>query len=126
MGGSSLYGKNNRIYLLNTHKNATFILQSLINLLNEDAIDRFVGDKAYDTNKIRDFLKEKNIKAEIPNKRNRKVTYRFDKTIYKWRHKIENLFCKIKENRHLSIRFDKLDCTFMGFIAMALIKLEVC
>lgn len=98
----------------------------MINLLNDTEIERFVGDKGYDTNKIRDFLKSKNIKAEIPNKRNRKERCRFDKTVYKWRHRIENLFCKIKENRRLSMRFDKLDVTFMGFIAIALIKLEVC
>lgn len=98
----------------------------MLNLLNVKSVNRFVGDKGYDTNKIRETLKDMGIAAEIPNKRNRKVQYRFDKTVYKWRYRIENLFCKIKENRRLSMRFDKLDQTFMGFIAMALIKLEVC
>lgn len=67
-----------------------------------------------------------NIKAEIPNKRNRKIPFRFDKTIYKWRYRIENLFCKLKENRRLAMRFDKLDTSFMAFIVLALIKLQVC
>ena len=98
----------------------------MLELLNKEEISRFVGDKGYDTDRIRSALKERDIAAEIPNKRNRKVKCRFDKTVYKWRHRIENLFCKIKENRRLSMRFEKLDCTFMGFIAMALIKLEVC
>ena len=114
------------VQISGAEKHDSKVAIEMINLLNEDAIDRFVGDKGYDTNKIRYCLKEKNIKAEIPNKGNRKKKYRFDKTVYKWRHKIENLFCKIKENRRLSMRFDKLDHTFMGFIAIALIKLEVC
>lgn len=98
----------------------------MMGLLNTQAIKRFVGDKAYDTNKIRGWLKDNNIAAEIPNKRNRKNKFRFDKTVYKWRHKIENLFGRIKENRRLAMRVDKLDTSFMGFIALSLIKLQVC
>ena len=98
----------------------------MLNLLNHKAINRFVGDKAYDTNKIRQELDDMDIKAEIPNKRNRKKTFRFDQTIYKWRYRIENLFCRIKENRRLSMRCDKLDTSFLAFIALAFIKLIVC
>jgi transposase len=98
----------------------------MMELLNVEAIERFVGDKAYDTNRIRDWLKDNNIAAEIPNKRNRKNKFRFDKTVYKWRHKIENLFGRMKENRRLAMRVDKLDTSFMGFIALSLIKLQVC
>jgi transposase len=95
----------------------------MMGLLNKEAIKSFVGDKAYDTNKIRDWLKDNNIAAEIPNKRNRKNKFRFDKTVYKWRHKIENLFGRIKENRRLAMRLDKLDSSSIGFIALSLMKL---
>lgn len=98
----------------------------MLSLLNHKAVNRFIGDKAYDTNKIRQELDNMGIKAEILNKRNRKILFRFDKTLYTWRYKIENLFCRIKENRRLSMRFDKLDSSFMAFIALAFIKLEVC
>ena len=100
--------------------------EPMLNYLNLREIDRFVADKAYDSNKIRAFLKNNEIYAEIPAKRNRKTHIRFDKTVYKWRHKIENLFQKIKENRRLCMRFDKLDVTFMAFVAIALIKLQAC
>ena len=50
---------------------------------------------------------------------------RCDKTVYRWRHRIENLFCRLEENRRFAMRFDKLDVTLMGSIALALIKLEV-
>ena len=100
--------------------------EPMLNYLNLEEIERFVADKAYDTNKIREFLKNNGIHAEIPNKRNRKTPFRFDKTVYKWRYKIECLFQKIKENRRLCMRFDKLDITFLGFLALAFIKLQVC
>jgi hypothetical protein len=55
----------------------------MMSRLNLRRIERFVADKAYDTNKIRGFLKDNEICAEIPNKKNRKTQFRFDKTIYK-------------------------------------------
>jgi transposase len=101
-------------------------VEEMLNHLNLQEIERLVADKAYDTNKIRDFLKNNGIHAEIPNKRNRKIAFRFDKTIYKWRYRVECLFQKLKENRRICMRFDKLDVTFLGFIALAFIKLQVC
>jgi hypothetical protein len=31
-------------------------------------------------------------------------------------------FGKLKENRRLAVRYDKMDATFLGFIAMAVLK----
>ena len=123
-----IMGRKEPIYIqitgANTHDAKPAL--EMLNLLNHKAVNRFIGDKAYDTNKIRQGLDDMNIKAEIPNKQNRKILFRFDKTVYKWRYRIENLLCRIKENRRLSMRFDKLDTSFMAFIVLALIKLIVC
>jgi transposase len=136
--GKNVAGKGSKIHIIMGKEDAicvsitgaqtydSEVTEEMMNFLNLDEIRRFVADKAYDTDKIRDFLKENDIQAEIPNKKNRKTPFRFDKTVYKWRYRIENLFQKLKENRRLSMRFDKLDCTFMAFVAIALIKLEVC
>ena len=94
--------------------------------LNFLGIERFVADKAYDNKKIRQFLIKNGVQPEIPNKKNKKAPVRFDKTVYKWRYKVENFFQRIKENRRLSMRYDKLDATFAGFFALALIKIQVC
>ncbi|MDR2598343.1 MAG: transposase [Holosporales bacterium] len=67
-----------------------------------------------------------NIEGCIPNKKHRDYTYSFDKTVYKWRHRVENLFQRIKENRGLAMHYEKLDSTFAGFLALAILKLEVC
>jgi len=43
--------------------------------------------------------------------------------MYRKRHIIERLFGSLKENKRLAMRFDKLDSTFLSFIALGLAKL---
>jgi len=136
--GKNVAGKGSKIHIIMGAKDVICVdltgaqvhdsklAEPMLNHLNLKEIDRFVADKAYDSNKIRSFLNANEIYAEIPGKRNRKTRVRFDKTVYKWRYRVENVFQKIKENRRLCMRFDKLDVTFMAFVAIALIKLEVC
>jgi transposase len=71
-------------------------------------------------------LKTQDIEAEIPPRCNRTFQRAYAKTVYAWRREIENLFAKRTENRRLALRFDKLEATFGGFIALALIKMDVC
>jgi hypothetical protein len=61
----------------------------------------------------------------IPGRKNRKQPIIYDKVMYKIRRKIEMLFGKIKENRRLAMRFDKADVAFLGFIALAIIKIII-
>jgi len=98
----------------------------IINELDDDLmIESVVCDKGYDSNRIRSSLKDKDIGVNIPGKKNRKIEEYFDKEQYKLRHKIENLFGVIKENKRLAMRFDKMDKVFMGFIILSLIKREL-
>ena len=46
----------------------------------------------------------------------------YDKVLYTLRCGIERYFGKLKENRRLAVRYEKLDATFLGFIAIASIK----
>ena len=43
--------------------------------------------------------------------------------MYKKRNIIERVFGMLKENKRIAMRFDKLDHTFISFIALAIIKL---
>lgn len=45
-----------------------------------------------------------------------------DKEKYATRFNIEHFFGKIKENKRLALRFDKLDVTFFSFFALASLK----
>jgi transposase len=89
-------------------------------------IKYFVADRGYDDDKIRRALKAQSITPVIPPRKNRIDQLYYDKTMYKWRWRVEALFGKIKENRRLSMRYDKLDSSFLGFVTLALIKPLVC
>ncbi|WP_373504191.1 transposase, partial [Aestuariivirga sp.] len=61
----------------------------------------------------------RNIKACIPPKRNRTIQLAFDKQIYKARHKIENMFGRLKDWRRISTRYDRCSHTFFSAICIA-------
>ena len=54
----------------------------------------------------------------IPPKANRVTTIPGDFEMYKWRHLVENFFCKIKEFRRIATRYDKTDTSFAAMIQL--------
>lgn len=78
-----------------------------------------LADKAYDTNEIRDWLKNHEIKAVIPPKSNRKEVIDCDFWHYKERHTIECLFGKLKYYRRISVRYEKKAINYMGMLCLA-------
>jgi transposase len=80
-----------------------------------------VEDRGYDCDRHRRALEANKNLPVIPGRKNRKVVVRYDKTVYKLRKRLEMFFGKLKENRRLAVRYDKMDATFLGFIAMAII-----
>lgn len=81
-----------------------------------------VEDAGYDSDPHRRELMANNNIPVIPGRKNRKIPIEYDKKVYKLRKRIEMFFGKIKENKRLSMRYDKLDETFLGFIALASLK----
>lgn len=114
------------VELSGAEKHDSQMAEPMMALLNTQAIERFVGDKGYDDDDLIAWLKTQHIHAEIPPRDNRKFKRFYDKTVYVWRRRIENMFAKIKENRRLALRVDKLDTSFMAFLALAFIKMQVC
>ena len=78
-----------------------------------------LADKGYDADWFRDALQKRGIDACIPSKTNRKVHIDHDKALYKQRHKIENMFGRIKDWRRIHTRYDRCAHTFMSAIAIA-------
>jgi len=78
-----------------------------------------LADKGYDANWFRDALAERGIAACIPSKTNRKVEIDYDKALYRCRHKIENMFGRLKDWRRIHTRYDRCAHTFMSAIAIA-------
>jgi transposase len=78
-----------------------------------------LGDKGYDADWFREALTTRGITPCIPPKPNRKTIIPFDKTLYRLRHKIENMFGKLKDWRRIHTRYDRCAHTFMSAIAIA-------
>lgn len=78
-----------------------------------------MADRAYDTDRILQLLKEQSAGSVIPNKKNRRKQRKWDKEMYKERHLIECFFNKVKHYRRLATRYDKLACTFKAFLTLA-------
>ena len=78
-----------------------------------------LGDKGYDAGWFRQALTDRGITPCIPSKANRKVQIDYDKTLYRQRHKIENMFGRLKDWRRVHTRYDRCAHTFMSAICIA-------
>jgi len=65
------------------------------------AAKKLLGDKAYDSAELRQWLDSRGAKPVIPNRSNRKQPFSFDKKSCKQRHPIENAFCRLKDFRRI-------------------------
>ena len=78
-----------------------------------------LGDRGYDADWFRRALIEKGIAPCIPPRKNRKVQHAYDKTLYKQRHKIENMFGWLKDWRRIAMRYDRCAHTFFSAVCIA-------
>ena len=78
-----------------------------------------LGDRGYDPNWFREGLAERGIVACIPSKANRKTSIPHDRVLYRQRHKIENMFGKLKDWRRIHTRYDRCAHTFFSAICIA-------
>ncbi|NPU26848.1 IS5 family transposase [Bradyrhizobium sp. LMG 8443] len=89
-------------------------------LLNDLAAGTIVlGDKAYDSNAIRDLIERQGAVPNIPSKANRRWKSCFSKTLYKGRNAVERMFGRLKDYRRIATRYDKLATNFLGAIYLA-------
>jgi transposase len=77
-----------------------------------------LGDRAYDSAELRQWLGTRGTKAVVPNKSNRKQPFIFDRTSYKQRHHIENAFCRLKDFRRIATRYDRLARNFLASVCL--------
>jgi transposase len=80
-----------------------------------------LADRGYDADWFRDTLKTMGITPCIPPKKNRTIQYFYDKVLYRQRHKIENMFAKLKDWRRIAMRYDRCAHTFQAAITLAFI-----
>ena len=80
---------------------------------------QLLGDKGYDADWFREALEDKGIAACIPARRGRKAPASDDRKLYKQRHRIENLFARLKDWRRIATRYDRCGELFLSAICIA-------
>ena len=78
-----------------------------------------LGDRGYDADWFRNALAERGIDLCIPSKANRKIPIVHDRALYRQRHKIENMFGRLKDWRRIHTRYDRCAHTFFSAICIA-------
>ena len=80
-----------------------------------------LADRGYDADWFRNALIDRGITPCIPSKKNRKVQIEHDAILYKKRHKIENMFGRLKDWRRVAMRFDRHAEIFLSACTLAAI-----
>lgn len=88
-------------------------------LIEKVEFGALIADKAFDANWIIETLNERGAKIVISQRPQRLKPLYIDTEMYKWRHLIENFFCKLKEFKRIAMRADKTDDSFSAMIYLA-------
>ena len=78
-----------------------------------------LGDRGYDADWLREALTARGITPCIPSKANRRVPIPHDRILYRQRHRIENMFGRLKDWRRIHTRYDRCAHTFMSALCIA-------
>ena len=88
-------------------------------LIEDIAFGSLIADKAFDSNWIIADMFDRGANIVISQRPRREHPLDIDLEIYKWRHSIENFFCKIKEFKRIALRSEKTDQSFAAMIYLA-------
>ena len=88
--------------------------------------DYLMADAGYDSDAIREDVKQRGGITVIKPNSSRSQKPPFDKQLYKERHKIENLIAKLKHSRRFATRYDKSARSYLAFAQLAAIKIWLC
>ena len=98
---------------MSDYKGAALLLKAL------PKARELLADRGYDADWFRAALMERGITPCIPPKKNRKTNIMYDRELYKQRHKIENMFGRLKDWRRIAMRYDRCAHTFFSAILIA-------
>lgn len=83
----------------------------------------FLGDRGYDSDRLREQLVNEKIIPCIPGRSNRKKEIQYDKELYKKRHIVENMFGRLKDWRGIGTRYCRCAHTFETAVCIAFLML---
>jgi transposase len=82
-----------------------------------------LADRAYDSDELRQNLKERGAWANIKPMPNRKNVPAFSPFLYRYRNLVERFFNKIKHYRAVATRYDKRPENFLAGVKLASIRI---
>jgi len=85
-----------------------------------------VGDKGYSYGPVRRWARRHHVRAMLPRREdqpriNQRSQARFDRKLYRERHKVECAVGWLKECRAIATRYDKLAVNYLAMVQVALI-----
>jgi transposase len=86
---------------------------------------RVAGDKGYSSRAIRHECRRRGIQITIPRKANERRSGPFDRSLYRLRHRVENLIARCKQFRSLATRYDKRAESYRALWTIAMIMLWI-
>ena len=78
-----------------------------------------LADRGYDADWFRNALNEREISPCIPSRKGRKFPIEHDTVLYRLRHRIENMFSRLKDWRRIATRYDRCPILFLSACALA-------
>jgi transposase len=78
-----------------------------------------LADRAYDSDGLRQSLKERGAWANVKPMPNRKTRPPFSQFLYRYRNLVERFFSKLKHFRAIATRFEKHDANYLALVKLA-------
>lgn len=97
----------------NDHRTAAAVLDDL------PPAHHLLADRAYGSAAFRQALAGRGITPCIPPHAKHRIQHAYDPVLYRQRHKIENMFARLKDWRRIHTRYDRCAHTFLSAIAFA-------
>lgn len=97
----------------NDHKTAAAVLKDL------PQAQYLLADRAFSSIGFREALIARGITPCIPPHGSHRIRHGYDPILYRQRHRIENMFARLKDWRRIHTRYDRCAHTFMSAIAFA-------
>ena len=88
-------------------------------LLKAAMSTRVLADKGYDSDAVVAEIESQGSTAVIPPRRGRRIERGYDLDLFKSRFLVEQFFGRIKRNRRIATRYEKLAVTFLGMVVLA-------
>jgi putative transposase len=109
----------NPIKLTVTAGQVNDITQAETLIEGQKKVDKVIADKAYDSDKLIEKIKEQGGEAVIPPKANRKHQREYDKHLDKERNLAERFMNRLKQNRRVATRYEKTARNYLAFAHLA-------